>query len=1024
MATGYFDPYNANRSYSPVMSPGLSVGNGSSPWNMVANIFAQQGIFPRPMGNSSVYDMMMLRSRNMDYHYIMQRSLAQSQLAARMGGIDSHSTAYQMLYPMMANPDGAFMRGMAPFIGGNPVRAQMGLYADFTGQTMGMAGRIGSVTAAETTQMMDALQGKFYRPADFGRYKQSVAPSLMRAMGRGRYSALGDTWDASGLSTLEGYGFTGINRDLGNLATTTAERLAKGGDTAKIKEESLLAAQTMINTISNPATQSKMAAEFSKLFSSSDAKAAAKKFGETFAATGQDVFRQFARGVDFASGKVPGGINYNFTRGFNLEDITGAFGMATMSGLTGRSNGLDINKFAGSSVRVLDAARGLFGNNLSGQQLTSSLNDLIGTGSVNMTDEGEARKFEELLRNVKSAAKVAGVSIESMMGIIAEARGLAAQNPNLALGISGIHAMGLATSGMDRTSAAMSYMSPAYIRMMGGPVGITSAATASAVNGAGEPISQSLAALYFHAHSTGNTAAAAAIRNYSQSGDATSLGLNRFMQRVAPSLGMSPLAAQTFGAYNPLLAARGLNLAPELGDAGVNSMIGTMFFEGDTQNGLAMGFTKMAFTAALDPRYLAMSDEQVVSEIKRAVPRASVGEIRSRILPAVRLARRSRASGEGTLDVAQVQGAMGLIDRKGYFQRVSQGGLDSNVQALVNPEFRGILNKYSGLRASSTKAESWYAERMGAVNAPIMQRLFQDVLSGKTGEIGIRSVMDAISGGPLALAMQSATTPLNSEDIRFRGLLGEKTGEAGWLLTKANALASGSSQEGTLNELFQGGQIKQLMAFGGGVDVATLRAIGVSDNDAVAMDIAKKALANPLAFGGGKAAGSAGDLVSSARLLAKLDPTHSLSKLSIGGLAGSYSRVLANKGKDMALYGGIRSHIGQNSWDSMMAQARASGVAGQFDQLRESLNMGRGNLDTIHDMMGDEATKKRLSEMLGKKGFGLLEKFTNSFGEETKQYRDSGGAADPMDKLSNLIPDIIAAINGLTESVKGAGSLN
>jgi hypothetical protein len=86
-------------------------------------------------------------------------------MASRMGGINMDSPFYQALYPFAANPDSPMWKVMSPMIGGNPVRAQMGLYADLNGQTLASLGRLGSTTALETDRIMDSLQGRFYRRA-------------------------------------------------------------------------------------------------------------------------------------------------------------------------------------------------------------------------------------------------------------------------------------------------------------------------------------------------------------------------------------------------------------------------------------------------------------------------------------------------------------------------------------------------------------------------------------------------------------------------------------------------------------------------------------------------------------------------------------------------------------------------------------------------------------------------------------------------------------------------------------------
>jgi hypothetical protein len=140
------------------------------------------------------------------------------------------------------------------------------------------------------------------------------------------------------------------------------------------------------------------------------------------------------------------------------------------------------------------------------------MSKLLGIANVNLTDQGDARRFEEMLRNVKSMARVAGVSIEAMKGTIDEVKMLADRNQNLPVGVGGFTAANIATRAMSDTTAALTYMDPSLVRVLGGATGINSGRLAAMTQGLGEPTSRILGALHYHAVQMGGKDSAAARR--------------------------------------------------------------------------------------------------------------------------------------------------------------------------------------------------------------------------------------------------------------------------------------------------------------------------------------------------------------------------------------------------------------------------------------------------------------------------------------------------------------------------------
>ena len=830
------DPYQLNRLYSPMLSPGLSMGNPML--DIAGSFLAQQGVFPQVQGNNSVMDMMILRSRNMDQHYIMKRALASSQMMKRMGGINMESPVYQALYPFLALPDSFAWKAMSPLIGGNPVRAQMGLYADLGGQTLAAAGRMGNVSAADTDRMMDQLQGKFYRPSNFGRYVNSVEQPLRTLLGNDKFEQLNRNWSTDTIQSFEGAGVTGVNRDVGRLLESSLGKIRRVRENEdltdtdrslqldKVKQQAKEAAQSFIATVSNREAQTKIADSFAKALEAPDSKVALKEFKTEWKEDIQDAFRMASRGVDVKTGRIPGEIDYDFTRGMKIEDITGAFGVAAQTGMLGRATGLNVAGFASSANSVLDAARGIFGRDLSGAELTKELSSLVGIGSVNMADPNEARKMEELLRNVKSMARVAGVSIESMRDVIDEGKNLAASNPNLPMGISGITSAKFAIDAMSDTTAGMGYMDPKLIRLMGGPVGMNSSMLAGRIQAQGEPVSRHLGALYFRAVQMGgeNGQVAQRIKEYARTGDTTMVGQNKFIGQIASSLGMNPYQAMTFAGNNPMLSHAGLEMAPELGEAGQSSFMQTMLMETDIQLEGSMGLTEKLMSVALNPKYLSMSTEQAINEISASLPAVSRALIAKKVGPLLERAKQKSENSEGTMGLLEIQGLLGVSDRPGRmsWQRAVSMGYDAKFNQKFNPKAAAIHKQYAEARQQSAKAEGFYAKRLASLNAPILQRIFQQgIVGGEIEEGGMSTLKRLIGGGEDVKDFAALTKNLSEAQEMINALPEARYDEKGKLLDGPTK----EQQAAVLRRLFPGVDLEGLAVAHNGIGLNQLRSL-------------------------------------------------------------------------------------------------------------------------------------------------------------------------------------------------------
>ena len=127
------------------------------------------------------------------------------------------------------------------------------------------------------------------------------------------------------------------------------------------------------------------------------------------------------------------GINFEKTRGFNVEDFTSAFTAASDLRLIG-GKGTPVEKMEGfmeNSGGAMSAARSVFGDNLSGGQLVGKVSDLLGSKAQDLTSQDGAQEVEKMLRDVKATARVAGVSIDALLGVIDAAKDVARNNPRL-----------------------------------------------------------------------------------------------------------------------------------------------------------------------------------------------------------------------------------------------------------------------------------------------------------------------------------------------------------------------------------------------------------------------------------------------------------------------------------------------------------------------------------------------------------------------------------------------------------------
>ena len=184
-----------------------------------------------------------------------------------------------------------------------------------------------------------------------------------------------------------------------------------------------------------------------------------------------------------ASGFKRKGINFENTRGFNIEDFTSAYAKAAELRMLGDARGKTpaemMDAFSKNAGGVMAASRSLFGNR-SGGELMQKARDLMGVTAVDLSTENGAKDIEDMLRKVKSTARVAGLSVKSMLGIIEATRDLARSNPQLQYMNQGA-ITNLAVASTMHAATAGARMSSADFTNAGGGQGIMAAESKSSL---------------------------------------------------------------------------------------------------------------------------------------------------------------------------------------------------------------------------------------------------------------------------------------------------------------------------------------------------------------------------------------------------------------------------------------------------------------------------------------------------------------------------------------------------------------
>lgn len=190
------------------------------------------------------------------------------------------------------------------------------------------------------------------------------------------------------------------------------------------------------------------------------------------------------------------GINFEKTRGFNMEDFTSGFTAAADLRLLGGKGTpeMKMGQFAENAGGAMSAARSIFGDNLSGGQLVGKISDMLGSKAANLGSQEGSAEVEKMLRDVKATARVAGISIDSLLGVIDSAKEVAKNNPRLR-SMSAAATTEMSMKALNTVSAMSGVMGAEEYRKSGGSQQLLADTIGEQQRLMGSEASQSLVAL-------------------------------------------------------------------------------------------------------------------------------------------------------------------------------------------------------------------------------------------------------------------------------------------------------------------------------------------------------------------------------------------------------------------------------------------------------------------------------------------------------------------------------------------------
>jgi len=697
---------------------GLDLGNPYANMAMMMALGPQMANRPAQGSAQSVMDAMLLQRRTQEFMRIQQLANSQSLFSQKLN-LDPNSQVLGFANMMFGGPDGAFNRFMSPLIGGNPVKAQMGLFANLTGHTTNqfsnLRGR--NISVPQTTQMMDDLYKEFYIQQDITPEEKTRARGYTRnlMLTDGKFKMEGkeaDRYLADPSSFFQANGsvetsklskiFEKIdieNNKLTALPAAGKERTDQAAKVQSMREEGSRVGQAIIDSITDTASKDKMRKHFTEAMSEGVDKSW-KSWSNMYKADAQGVREVLSKYQSLITrGPQSTAINFETTRGFQIEDITSGFSRAADLRLLpgGRTDREAFDTFMKENIGTMDAARSLFGHGLSGSELMDKFSGLAGRSSMS------AGAGEAMMRDIKSTARSSGIATEDILALINQAQQVASTNPQLA-GLTG-NMPQLVMNSVNQAMALDAVMGPAYTRRNGGMPGLTNRAIIGNMDSMTMPGTKNVMALKHFMDINKNEEGQKVISEYlnDPNRDASDIGFNQFKQRLSKASNTSMGELGRIGEDSRLSELGQLANPGMFDDFGANSLFDTIKRRMSYNRGDIKGKDRHT-------NFLAHIEKGATIE---------------------EAARKS--------DVMFIGQSENLaIDR---FEKM---GGEAFIRQKYNPAFKAVYESNREIQKIMSESEKDMSNKFGILNAPVMQGIVNQFLSGKVGKEGVSSILDTM----------------------------------------------------------------------------------------------------------------------------------------------------------------------------------------------------------------------------------------------------------------------------------------
>lgn len=446
-------------------------------------------------GAQSQYDALWQRQHSMQMMDI-GRNAAANWFPLRNIGFDPNSQMGRMATTILSQPNSPIAQFMAPILGGNPVLAQQSTFA-------AMAGAAGGVGLGTTAGMSIGQLNRGTEVFNQGFYNTRIQ-SASEFRNRMRDSASAQrTFRGAGYDSAELFqGDFGADSKIGKLATRNKGLDAIVEQISKL-DKTELTREKLSGIVKTEVTPSKEFIDALTKAAKDGNKGVIEAFEKSKSVTTiRDASVLAQQAISNQNRQIVTGVNLRRSMGFAQEDIYGMVNEAIKSRLVSGKNYGDVMRlFSGTAtgtgptaaLQAVEAARGYFGNEMSGKQLMQATSDFVGYSNVDLAKNPGV--LADSFRTIKALSRVGNIDFNQLKTMVEQTTGLAGQGGATGR-FGGVESVDIVKNAVLNAMAQSSQMTNQSVRWAGGTNAMVAARVQGAVESAQQPISYQLAALY------------------------------------------------------------------------------------------------------------------------------------------------------------------------------------------------------------------------------------------------------------------------------------------------------------------------------------------------------------------------------------------------------------------------------------------------------------------------------------------------------------------------------------------------